>query len=120
MRNESKGGESEERKRSKEKARKVKQNNNQVTRSTKMECKCGSKDHRRISLLRCPLRFFSKVEVAWNYEKRMSENVVPQNCDENTVDPTVESMSEATEQGKRESGECEEYVQSTSKYFGAS
>jgi hypothetical protein len=50
----------------------------------------------------------------------MSENVVPQNCDENTVDPTVESMSEATEQGKRESGECEEYVQSTSKYFGAS
>jgi hypothetical protein len=58
--------------------------------------------------------------VARNYEKRMSENVVPQNCDENTVDPTAESMSEATEQGKRESGECEEYVQSTSKYFGAS
>jgi hypothetical protein len=49
MRNESKDGESEERKINKKKARTQKQNNNQLTRLTKTESKCGSKDHRRIS-----------------------------------------------------------------------
>jgi hypothetical protein len=58
--------------------------------------------------------------VARNYEKRMCEIVVPRNCDENTVVPTTEPTSEATEKEKRESGDGEEHVQSTSKYFGAS
>jgi hypothetical protein len=35
--------------------------------------------------------------VARNYEKRMCEIVVPQNCDENMVVPTTEPTSEATE-----------------------
>jgi hypothetical protein len=51
--------------------------------------------------------------VAQNYEKRMCEIVVPQNCDENTVVPTTEPTSEATEKEKLESGDCEEHVQST-------
>jgi hypothetical protein len=50
----------------------------------------------------------------------MSEIVVPQNCEENTVIPTTEPTSEATEKGKRESRDCKKTVQSTSKYFGAS
>jgi hypothetical protein len=58
--------------------------------------------------------------VAQNYEKRMCEIVVPRNCDENTVVPTTEPTSEATEKEKGESGDCEEHVQSTSKHFGAS
>jgi hypothetical protein len=50
----------------------------------------------------------------------MFEIVVPQNCDENTVVPTTEPTSEATEKEKRESGDGEEHVQLTSKYFGTS
>jgi hypothetical protein len=57
--------------------------------------------------------------VTQNYEKRMSEIVVPR-CDEKTVLPTTGPTSGATEKEKRESGDCEEHVQSTSKYFGAS
>jgi hypothetical protein len=59
MRNESKGGESEERKRSKEKARKVKQNNNQVTRSTKMECKWKQGPQANL-IVEMPVAFFFK------------------------------------------------------------
>jgi hypothetical protein len=58
--------------------------------------------------------------VAQNYEKRMCEIVAPQKCDENTVVPTTEPTSEATEKEKRKSGDGEEHLQSTSKYFGTS
>ena len=58
--------------------------------------------------------------MARNYEKRMSEIIVPPVCDENPVDPTTEPTSEATEKEKREAGNCKEHVQSSSKYFGAS
>jgi hypothetical protein len=51
-----------------------------------------------------------KVEVARNYEKRLSVIIVPRVCEENTVDPTTEPRLEATEKGKRESGDCKEYV----------
>jgi hypothetical protein len=119
MRDEGKNGNSEENKR-KKKARTGEPNNNPLTRRTATECKCGDNDHKRISSSRCPWRGLSKVEVTRNYEKRMSEIVVPRSWDENTVDPTTEPTSEATEKGKRESGDCEERIQSTSKYFGAS
>jgi hypothetical protein len=119
MRDEGKNGDSEEKKRNK-KARTGEANNNQLTRRTAKECKCGGDDHKRISSSRCPWKGLSKEEVARNYEKRMCEIVVPRKCDENTVVPTTEPTSEATEKEKRESGDGEEHVQSTSKYFGAS
>jgi hypothetical protein len=120
LRDVGKNGDSEEKK-SKKKARTGEPNNNQLTRRTAREqCKCGGDDHKRISSSRCPWKGLSKEEVTQNYEKRMSEIVVPQNCDEKTVVPTTELTSGATEKEKRESGDCEEHVQSTSKYFGAS
>ncbi len=121
MRDEGKNGDSEEKKRNQKKARTGEPNNNQLTRRTAREqCKCGGDDHKRISSSRCPWKGLSKEEVTRNYEKRMSEIVVPRNCDEKTVIPTTEPTSGATEKEKRESGDCEEDVQSTSKYFGAS
>ena len=63
MRDEGKNGDSEEKKRNK-KARTGEANNNQLTRRTAKECKCGGEDHKRISSSRCPWRGLSKVEVA--------------------------------------------------------
>ena len=57
--------------------------------------------------------------MAQKYAERMSKKVVP-NCDANPVDPSTEPTPYATGKGRRESGECKEHVQSTSKYFGAS
>jgi hypothetical protein len=116
MCDEGKNGDSEEKKK-KKKARTGEPNNNQLTRRTAKECKCGGGNHKRISSSRCPWKGLSKEEVAQNYEKRMCEIVVPGNCDENTVVPTTEPTLEATEKEKRESGE---HVQSPRKYFGAS
>jgi hypothetical protein len=45
------------------------------------------------------------MEVAQNYDMRMCKIVVPQNCEENTVVPTIEPSLEATEKGKQESGD---------------
>ncbi len=143
MRDEGKKEDSEEKERRKKTARTGEANNNPLTRRTSTECKCGGDDHKRISSSRCPWKGLSKVEVARNYEKRMSEIIVPpvcdENpldptteptseatekdppvCDENPVDPTTEPTSEATEKEKREAGNCKEHVQSSSKYFGAS
>jgi hypothetical protein len=120
MRDESNDGNSEETKRKRKKTRTDKHANSTHTRATKAECKCGSEDHKRISSKSCPWKGLSKVEVAQKYEQRLREKVDPLNCDEKSVDPSTEPSSEATERGKRESRECEEQVQLTSKYFGAS
>ncbi len=143
MRDEGKKEDCEEKERRKKTARTGEANNNPLTRRTSTECKCGGDDHKRISSSRCPWKGLSKVEVARNYEKRMSEIIVPPVCDENPVDPTTEPTSEATEKDppvcdenpvdptteptseatekeKREAGNCKEHVQSSSKYFGAS
>jgi hypothetical protein len=121
MRNEGKNADSsEEKKRNKKKARTGEPNNNPPTQCTAKECKCGGDDHKQISSLRCPWRGLAKVEVARKYEKRMSKIIVPESCEENTVDPTTEPTLEATEKGKQESGDCKERVHSSSKYFGAS
>jgi hypothetical protein len=85
------------------KTRTEKQNDNQRTRSLKNECKCGGIDHKRISSSRCPWKGLLKEEVAQNYENRICEIVVPQNCEENTIVPSTEPTSEATEEGKQES-----------------
>jgi hypothetical protein len=120
LRNVGKNGDSEEKK-SNKKARTGEPNNNLLTRrSAREQCKCGGDNHKRISLSRCPWKGLLKEEVTRNYEKRMSEIVVSQKCDEKTVVPTTEPMSGATEKEKRESGDCEEHVHSTSKYFFAS
>jgi hypothetical protein len=119
MREESKDEESEERKQNKKKAWK-KQNNNPLMPLKRKECKCGQKDHSPISSSRCLWKRLLKVEVAQKYTKRMSKNVVLQNCDENRLEPTTEPALEATEKGICKSGNCEEHVQLTSKYFGAS
>jgi hypothetical protein len=58
--------------------------------------------------------------VAQNYGKRMCKIAIPQNCEENTVVPSTEPTLEAMEEGKRETGDCEDHVQLTSKYFGRS
>jgi hypothetical protein len=87
------------RKERRKKVRTARRNDNQLTHTTRTECKCGGDDHKRTSLLRCSWKGLSELEVVQNYEKRMSENVVPQKCEENTVDPTTEPMSEATEKG---------------------
>ncbi len=120
MHDENKDGQSEEKKRKKKRARTETANDNQLTRTTRTECKCGGSDHKRITSLRCPWRGLSKVEVARNYEKRLTENDFARNCEENTVEPSTEPTSEATQKRKQESGDGEEHVQSTSKYFGAS
>jgi hypothetical protein len=93
MHDEGKDEESEERKRNEKKARTDKKGNNPLQRVAKTECKCGSKDHRQMSLSRCPWKGLLKEEVAWNYEKRLSKQVVPLNCDESMVDPTTEHTS---------------------------
>jgi hypothetical protein len=82
MRDEGKNGDSEEKKRNKKKARTGEPNNNPLTRSTPKECKCGGVDHKRISSSRCPWKGLTKVEVAQNCAKRMSEIVVPRNGEE--------------------------------------
>ncbi len=120
MGDEGKNEDREEKKRKKKTARTGETSNNPLTRRTANECKCGGDDHKRISSLRCPWRGLSRVEVTQNYEKKMSEIIVPQICEESTVDPTTEPLSEATEKGKQESGDRKEHVQSSSKYFGAS
>ena len=120
MRDENKDGQSEEKKRKKKRARTEPANDNQLTRTTRTECKCGGSDHKRITSLRCPWRGLSKVEVAQNYAQRLSENDFARNCDPNPDDPSTEPLSDPTERRKGESGDGEEHVQSTSKYFGAS
>jgi hypothetical protein len=120
MRDDTKNEDSEERKRNKKKARTAKQNNNTLTGQAGKECKCGGDDHQRVSSVNCPWKGLTKVEVARKYKKRMSEIVVPRNSDENRSEPTTEPTLEATEKRKRECEECEEQVQPTSKFFGAS
>jgi hypothetical protein len=120
MREERKEEDGEERTRKKKKTKTGNERNNALTRQTKRQCKCGGDDHRRITSLKCPWYGLSRVEVAQNYEKRMNENVASLNCDENGSQPTAEPTLEATEKLKRELGDSEEHVQSTSKYFGAS
>jgi hypothetical protein len=97
LRNVGKNGDSEEKKSNKQ-VRTGEPNNNQLTQRTAREqCKCGGDDHKRISSLRCPWKVLLKEEVTQNYEKRMSEIVVPRNCDDKTVVPTTEPTSGATD-----------------------
>jgi hypothetical protein len=85
LRDVGKNGDSEEKK-SKKKARTGEPNNNQLTRGTAREqYKCGGDNHKRISSSRCPWKGLSKEDVTQNYEKRMSEIVLPRNSDEKTV-----------------------------------
>jgi hypothetical protein len=83
------------------------------------ECKCGKKDHMRVSSRSCPpWRGLSKLEVTRKYALRLAENdLLPHYA--NRSEPTAEPTSECTGNVERELGESEEHVQSTSKYFGA-
>jgi hypothetical protein len=53
-------------------ARKKTKANNPRTGS-QPECKCGSRDHQRVSSRSCPWKDLSKSELARNYEERMRE-----------------------------------------------
>jgi hypothetical protein len=83
------------------------------------ECKCGKKDHMRVSPGSCPWRGLSKVEVTRKYALRLAENDVSPHY-ANRSEPTAEPTSECTGNVERESGESKEHVQLTSRYFGAS
>jgi hypothetical protein len=103
------------------KARTEQQRKNPLTRlalgKTK-ECKCGKKDHMRVSSLSFPWRGLSKVEVTQKYPKRIAKNDLSPHY-ENTLEPTAEPKLECNGNVERESGESEEHVQPPSKYFGA-
>jgi hypothetical protein len=83
------------------------------------ECKCGRKDHMRVSAGACPWRGLSKLEVTRKYAQRIAGNDFSPNS-ENRSEPATEPTSECTGNAERESGESGDHVQSTSKYFGAS
>jgi hypothetical protein len=59
----------------KKRARGTHDNNNKPTRNSSEECKCGGRDHKRISLSKCPLRGLLQVEVTENYGKRLEKRV---------------------------------------------
>ncbi len=45
--------------------------NNSLTST--QDCKCGDRDHQRVSSRNCPWKGLSKKEVLLNYEKRMKD-----------------------------------------------
>ncbi len=79
--------------------------NNKLTRKSGEECKCGGKDHKRISSSKCPWKGQSREEVTRNYEQRIAaRNNASLRCSQTTTSPTGDPT-----------GECEVEVQSTSK-----
>jgi hypothetical protein len=52
-------------------AKKRARTDNKLTRTSGEECKCGGKDHKRISSMKCPWKGQSKEAVAQNYAKRL-------------------------------------------------
>ena len=87
------------------KRKRRRKDNNTLTRSSGEECKCGGKDHKRISSSKCPWKGQSREEVTRNYEQRIAaRNNASLRCSQTTTSPTGDPT-----------GECEVEVQSTSK-----
>jgi hypothetical protein len=85
--------------------KRARKDNNTLTRSSGEECKCGGKDHKRISSSKCPWKGQSREEVTRNYEQRIAaRNNASLRCSQTTTSPTGDPT-----------GECEVEVQSTSK-----
>ncbi len=52
-------------------AKRARKDNNKLSWTSGEECKCGGKDHKRISSSKCPWKGQSKEAVAQNYVKRL-------------------------------------------------
>jgi hypothetical protein len=83
---------------------------NKLTRNSSDECKCGGKDHKRTSSLKCPWKGLTRMQVAEKYMKRIEEKV---DEDKSTnIGTTIEPTGIPVE------GEIN-LVQSTGKFLGA-
>jgi hypothetical protein len=93
----------------KKKAR-TERSNNGLTRKSDPECKCGSKEHKRITSSNCPWKGLMKKIVAEKYALRLAEINLTGEMNVTGGDPTAVATANATDKS-------EEHVQCTSKYW---